>query len=84
MANLLDLMKTAPPDVAWLLKVVSKFCPDDEIFKKNYKYVKPKPIALVPNFSNDDGLFNDLPLLTEGEIRKTNRLRVPKATRIEL
>ena len=57
-ANLLSLMETSPPDVNWLLKVVSKFCPDDIIFKKSYKYTKPKDEDEETRIRNDDGFWD--------------------------
>ena len=40
--NLLDVMALHQPDVAWLILLMGKFCPDSIIFSKSYKYVRPQ------------------------------------------
>ena len=78
-------MKKTPPDTRWLLKWVGFFMPEDEIFKKSYKFVRPKRAIEVEEeyFSNDDGLYDDLPPLEDKIIKKTNRLRGTKATQLK-
>ena len=36
------LMKKREPDTGWLLLFVGIFMPHDEIFKKSYKWQRPK------------------------------------------
>ena len=56
------------PNNDWLLTVLAhvpgKEC---EVFKKNYKYVKPVNDNMKSEilFDNDDGLFDDLPDLDD-------------------
>ena len=78
-------MKKTPPDTRWLIKWVGYFMPEDEIFKKSYKYVRPKKVVEVEEeyFSNDDGLFDDLPPLDDKVIKKTNRLRMTKEAKVK-
>ena len=76
-------MKVHSPDIAWLIRWLGVINPNDEIFKKSYKFVRPKPELsesedeAFPN--NDDDFFKDLPPLDDKTIRKTNRLRIPKS-----
>ena len=58
--------------------------PDCEVFQKRYKYIKPpKPAQKAEiEFWNDDGLFEDLPLLDHSAIRKRNQFRVPKEVKL--
>ena len=67
----------------WVLSMLSIYASDDEIFKKNYKYVKPKDEYDLW-LDNDDELFSGLNELDEKYIRKTNRLRMPKKQRESL
>ena len=71
------------PDVNWLIILVSLVNPDDEIFEPHYKYVRERKI-IEPIFDNSDGLFTNMPMLTEKEIRRFNRIRIPREMRFEL
>ena len=57
--NLLNWMEDHPADTAWLVKLMGIFNEHDEIFAKNYRYVRPKKPTLVLEENNDDGFFND-------------------------
>ena len=71
------------PDVNWLIIWISLVNPDDEIFEPQYKYVRERNIV-EPIFDNSDGFFSSMAMLTEKEIRKNNRIRLPKEMRFEL
>ena len=71
------------PDVNWLIILVSIVNPDDEIFEPHYKYIRERKI-IEPMFDNSDGLFSNMPMLTEKEIRRFNRIRIPREMRFEL
>ena len=82
---MLNAMEKRKPDTKWLLMLVAIFIPDDEIFRKDWRYVKSqKSVPVEPMLDNQDGMWDNLPQLTESQIRKTNRLRLPKAMRQEL
>ena len=99
------------PDTAYLVTLVGLWMPDDEIFKKGWRWKKPKRTEVAEDYvSNDDGMYDgmyfslrplefksnsliqkitlrpfefnsrfvDLPPLNDNEIRKSNRLRMPK------
>lgn len=67
-------------NVQWLVDLLGIFAPEDEIFKKSYKYVRPRQdIELL--LDNEDGFFDDLPELDEKYVRKTKRLQMPKKVR---
>ena len=71
-------------DSDWIIKLLGIFKPDDEIFKKSYKYIRPRPVPIEPEMNNADGFYDDIPKLREKEIRKHNRLRLPKSVRQQL
>ena len=54
------LMHKNPPNTGWLLKLVGMWIPEDEIFKKSYKYVRPKLVEDEEDeyLSNEDGFFD--------------------------
>ena len=78
-----ELMKVHSPDIAWLIRWLGVINPNDEIFKKSYKFVRPRPELSESEdeafLNNDDEFFKDLPPLDDKTIRKTNRLRIPKS-----
>ena len=76
--RLIGHLRLRPANVDWYLALLSFFNPEDPIFAKNYKYVREAEIPVEPMINNDDGLFTNLPELTEQEMRKTNRMRLPK------
>ena len=79
------LMRKQPPNTEWILKWVACWMPDDPIFHKSYKYVRPKPETVEEDeyFSNDDGFYSDLPVLDDKVIKKTNRMRQSKEQNIK-
>ena len=79
------LMRKNPPNTEWILKWVACWMPDDPIFHKSYKYVRPKPETVEEDeyFSNDDGFYSDLPVLDDKVIKKTNRMRQSKEQSIK-
>ena len=63
------------PNNDWLLLVLAHVEGEDcEIFKSDYKYVKPVTEKQKPDimFDNFDGLFDNLPDLDDKQIRRTN------------
>ena len=64
--------------------LLSCFAPADEIFDKAFKYVRPQAVSLDPLINNEDGLFENLPELTEKQIRTTNRMRLPMEMTLQL
>ena len=63
------------PNNDWLFIVLAHIEGEDcEIFRSDYKYVKPVNENQKPDivFDNDDGLFDNLPDLDERQIRRTN------------
>ena len=57
-------IKKKQPDTEWLLLLVGIFMPEDEIFRKSFKWVKPKREQEEEGedmLSNDDGFYDDLP-----------------------
>ena len=63
---LVDIVRKKGADKDWLLKLLWCFDRNSDVFKKSYRYVRPKN-RLNPErievFGNDDGFFNDLPHL---------------------
>ena len=57
--------------------------PDDEIFEAHYKYIRERNV-IEANFDNSDGFWTSMATLSEKEIRRNNRIRLPKETRFEL
>ena len=81
--RLIGSLRLRPANVDWYISLLSYFNPTDEIFEKNYKYVREQNVQLEPAINNNDGLFNNLPLLTEQEVRKSNRMRLPKEMHLQ-
>ena len=78
-------MKKKPPNSQWIVTLLGIFKPEDEIFEKSFKYVKPmKDVPVEAMLDNKDGFFQNLPALPEHLIRKQNRLRLPKKLRNDL
>ena len=68
------------PDNAWLLTVLAHIEGQEcEIFKSDYKYVRPVGANQKPEivFDNFDNLWDKLPDLDDKQIRSTNQFRVP-------
>ena len=84
MERLLNELTKRSADTKWLVLLMAIWAPNDEIFKKDYVWIKPKAIPIEYQYENDDHLFDDLPRLSDKDIRRHNRLRIPKEDRIRL
>ena len=77
---LVELLYKKSADKDWLLKVLWYFDSGCEVFTKGYRYVRPRN-KLIPErmevFGNDDGFWNDLPLLQPNEM-KGRQMRMSK------
>ena len=52
-------MKQHHPDTAYLITLVGLWMPDDEIFKKGWRWKKPKRTEVAEDYvSNDDGMYD--------------------------
>ena len=81
--NTLDYMTDHHPDVKWLVDLVAIFAPHDEIFEPNYKFVRQRDVIEL-ELANEDNFWTNMPQLTEKEIRRQNRVRIPIELRHEL
>ena len=80
-ALLLKLVKKSA-DSAWLVQVLHLVDSSDEIFARDYVYVRPtkiKAIAQMPLVSNADGFFDNLPAIKSKGKRIKQQLRLTKA-----
>ena len=71
-------------DTAFLVQVLHLVNPNDEIFARDYLYVKPIKEATLANFpliDNSDGFFDNLPLLKNKGPRSHHQLRLTKKQR---
>ena len=62
----MEIASKKSADKAWLLKLLWCFDRDSEVFGKSYRYVRPKDKlnpARIEVFGNQDGFFDNLPLL---------------------
>ena len=84
MERLLNELTRRSAETKWPILLMSIWAPNDEIFKKDYVWVNPKAIPIEYQYDNDDRLFDDLPRLSDKDIRRHNRLRIPKEDRIRL
>ena len=51
--RLLTTMKKKPADREWMVKLLAVWCPDDEIFNKDYVWRRPKkPVSTQIEYSN--------------------------------
>ena len=70
-------------DKAWLLQLLHCFDPASEVFKKSYRYIRPRnerqPDRLQI-YNNADGFFSDLPPLQPNELRG-RQMRLAKKDR---
>ena len=81
--KLLAMMKKRQPDADWLCDLLALWKPTDEIFRKDYVYVRPrKATVAVVELDNADNFYDDLPLLPPNVVAKTRRMRVPKSIRV--
>ena len=80
----MDALKLRQADANWYVALLNIYAPDDEIFAKSYQFKRPMKFHQEVQFSNNDQLFDDLPALSEQQIRSSNRLRVPKEKSLEL
>ena len=67
----------------WLIDLLGIYAPDDEIFVRSYKYVRPREEYDL-YLDNEDGFFNNLMPLDEKYIRKHNRMQMPRKVRQDL
>ena len=82
--NLVTALKARQADAAWYVALLGIYAPDDEVFHKSYQFKRSVKVPIEVTFDNKDGLFNDLPLLHEHQVRSSNRLRLPKEKSLEL
>ena len=82
MKNLIKSFRRHSPNVQWAIDLLAIYAPDDPIFAKSYKYVRPKKDYDI-FLDNEDDFYDDLPRLNEKTIRKTNRIQMPKKVRRE-
>ena len=71
-------------DIAWLVKLLFVVYPDHEIFAKSYSYHRPRRADTIQNLaviSNEDGFFDNVPMLTTAEQARTRQLRLTKKQR---
>ena len=70
-------------DKAWLLQLLHCFDPASEVFKKSYRYIRPRnerqPDRLQI-YNNADGFCSDLPPLQPNELRG-RQMRLAKKDR---
>ena len=83
MRNTLDYMTEHLPDVQWLVILLGIWAPDDEIFEPNYRFVRRRDLIEL-EFDNSDNFYTQMPPLTEREIRRQNRIRIPIELRNEI
>ena len=84
MRNTLEYLNTHLPDVDWLIILLGIWAPNDEIFNINFKYIKQRDV-IEAEFPNEDGFWDMMMApLSEKEIRKQNRIRIPKELRYEV
>ena len=82
--RLLDLLKPPKPkcaDQRFLVQVLHLVNPSDEIFARDYLYVRPQktdPLADLPLIDNYDGFYDNLPSLFRKGKRSTHQLRLTK------
>lgn len=80
--NLMYEMRKRKPNAQWLVTIISIWEPTNEIFAKNYRYVRPKKAAADILLDNSDGFFTNLAQLTDTEIKKSKRLNIPRKDRL--
>ena len=83
---LLLLLGKKTADTAWLVQVLHLVNANDEVFARDYVYVrphKPKAVVAMPLVDNADGFFNGLPALSQKPKGKgaQQQLRLTKAQR---
>ena len=83
MRKTLEYMTDHQPDIQWLVHMVGIWKPDDEIFEPNYKFVRQRDVIEL-ELPNEDQFWTSMPPLTEKEIRRQNRVRIPAELRHEL
>ena len=68
----------------FLLTLLNIWAPEWEGFTKGYVYRRPREDPIEPEVDNSDQLYDQLPMLSLKELRKSNRMRLPKSERLEL
>ena len=71
-------------DVAYYTLLLGIWKPEDEIFRKDYRFVRASTVIQEPEFANERGLFDGLARLTDKELRQTNRMRLPKEMSLQV
>ncbi len=66
----------------WLVILVGIVNPDDEVFETQYKYIRERNVIEV-SYDNNDNFWTSMAPLSEKEIRRMNRIRMPKEMRLE-
>ena len=85
--TLCEAMEKQAPDQRWLVQALKVLVKDHAIFKKSYAYYRPVSAVTVYNIaalSNDDGLFDGLPVLPDHIRARGKRLRLTKPERQKL
>ena len=78
------LMNKKKADTAFLVQVLHLVNPNDEIFRRDYFYVKQtkaKTVAELPLIDNADGFYDNLPMLRAKGKRSQHQLRLTKEQR---
>ena len=83
MRKTLEYMTDHQPDVKWLVELLAIWSPNDEIFEPNYRFVRQREVIEL-ELPNEDNFWTNMPPLTEKEIRRQNRVRIPIELRHEL
>ena len=75
-------MRRHLPPRDWMLGLLSKMHPDNEIFKKGYHPPKKERAQQVqPTIPNHNGFFDNLPPLSASELRKGNGFKLNLLTK---
>ena len=75
--NALELIEKRSADTHWLVCVLCVIDPENRIFSKGYRYVRPetkKALLAMPLMNNDDGFYDDLPPLQQPAGKKRARM----------
>ena len=78
------LMSKKTADTGFLVQVLHLVNENDEIFRRDYVYMKPrraKAVAALPLVDNFDGFYDNLPMLSEKARNGKGQLRMTKAQR---
>ena len=70
--KLIKRVRKRGADKAWLLQLLHCFDPESEVFRKSYRYIRPRDERQPDRlqiYNNADGFFSDLPPLRPSELR---------------